>query len=65
MRQLTSSQVWCRSRRLTPDRIVYDLVSAGEPQLSPDGKFVAYSSDESGRGEVYVQPVPDRIVVHG
>src|SRR5207237_6505191 len=27
-------------------------------QLSPDGKFVAYSSDESGRAEVLVQPVP-------
>jgi hypothetical protein len=27
-------------------------------QLSPDGKFIAYTSDESGRAEVYVQPVP-------
>ncbi len=29
------------------------------PRLSPDGKFVAYMSDESGRFEVYVQPFPD------
>ncbi len=28
------------------------------PELSPDGKFVAYESDESGQHEVYVQPFP-------
>ena len=27
--------------------------------LSPDGKWLAYHSDESGRSEVYVQPFPD------
>ena len=26
--------------------------------LSPDGKWVAYESDESGRGEIYVVPFP-------
>jgi Tol biopolymer transport system component len=29
------------------------------PALSPDGKFLAYSSDESGTYEVYVRPFPD------
>jgi len=28
------------------------------PVFSPDGKWIAYSSDESGRFEVYVQPFP-------
>jgi serine/threonine-protein kinase len=28
------------------------------PQVSPDGRWVAYSSDESGRYEVYVRPFP-------
>ena len=28
------------------------------PDLSPDGRWLAYASDESGRQEVYVQPVP-------
>jgi hypothetical protein len=28
------------------------------PAFSPDGKWLAYVSDESGRGEVYVQPFP-------
>ena len=29
------------------------------PKLSPDGNFVAYQSDESGRFEVYVRPFPE------
>ena len=36
-----------------------DLISLhrlSEPQLSPDAKWIAYSSDESGRSEVYVRP---------
>jgi Tol biopolymer transport system component/DNA-binding winged helix-turn-helix (wHTH) protein len=28
------------------------------PQISPDGRRLAYTSDESGRAEVYVQPFP-------
>ncbi len=27
--------------------------------VSPDGRYIAYSSDESGRFDVYVQPFPD------
>ena len=29
------------------------------PKLSPDGRFVAYASRESGRSEVYVRPFPE------
>jgi Tol biopolymer transport system component len=29
-----------------------------EPRFSPDGRFVAYMSNESGRFEVYVRPFP-------
>ena len=29
------------------------------PDLSPDGRWLAYSSNETGRGEVYVRPFPD------
>ena len=53
------------------DIVVLDLEEGGEPepflatsfldrdpQFSPDGKWVAYSSDESGIAEVYVRPFP-------
>jgi dipeptidyl aminopeptidase/acylaminoacyl peptidase len=29
------------------------------PRISPDGQWLAYASDESGRLEVYVRPFPD------
>jgi Tol biopolymer transport system component len=32
--------------------------SEGEGRLSPDGTWMAYVSDESGREDVYVQPFP-------
>jgi serine/threonine-protein kinase len=30
----------------------------GAPTFSPDGRWIAYVSDESGRAEIYVRPVP-------
>ena len=30
-----------------------------EPQISPDGRYIAYQSDESGKGEIYVRTFPD------
>lgn len=29
-----------------------------EPQFSPDGRFISYSSNESGRYQIYVEPWP-------
>ncbi len=31
----------------------------GSGRFSPDGRYLAYRSDESGRNEVYVRPFPD------
>jgi serine/threonine-protein kinase len=31
----------------------------GMPRLSPDGRFVAYVSDESGENQIYVKPHPE------
>jgi serine/threonine-protein kinase len=31
----------------------------GSPALSPDGRWLAYKSDESGQYEIYVRPFPD------
>jgi len=33
--------------------------SAYNPTISPDGRWLAYQSDESGKLEVYVRPYPD------
>ena len=41
-----------------PKLIVQSPANEVEPQFSPDGKWLAYTSDETGRGEVYVQPYP-------
>ena len=32
--------------------------NAGEPAFSPDGRWIAHTSNESGRNEVYVRPFP-------
>ncbi|MGH7536163.1 MAG: protein kinase domain-containing protein [Gemmatimonadales bacterium] len=42
---------------LTP--LITTPASEGNPALSPDGHWLAYSSDESGTAEVYVRPFPD------
>ena len=34
------------------------LFNEGASRFSPDGRWLAYSSDESGRNEIYVQPYP-------
>jgi serine/threonine protein kinase len=31
----------------------------GYPKISPDGRWMAYASEESGKTEVYVRPFPD------
>jgi Tol biopolymer transport system component len=57
----TSSEIW--SLPLTGDRsprvfVKSSAFHARDGQFSPDGKWVAYQSDESGRNEIYVQPFP-------
>jgi serine/threonine-protein kinase len=48
---------------LSPDGDTLTLVSSEfnerTPKLSPDGRWLAYSSDESGRQEIYVRPFPN------
>jgi Tol biopolymer transport system component len=38
--------------------IVATASNEGMPVFSPDGRWIAYQSDESGRYEIYVQPFP-------
>ena len=41
-----------------PSPFLQTPFSEAEPKFSPDGRWLAYVSDESGRREVYVQPFP-------
>jgi eukaryotic-like serine/threonine-protein kinase len=38
--------------------VVATTATESFPEFSPDGKWLAYTSDESGRATVYVQPYP-------
>ncbi len=42
----------------TPTAVVSSPFNETFPMLSPDGRWLAYASDESGQNEVYVQPFP-------
>jgi serine/threonine protein kinase len=55
----TKAGLWVLS---LPDKQVKELLQATaydifQGQISPDSKFVAYTSNESARDEVYVQPI--------
>ena len=41
-----------------PKPIVKGAAYEGGPQFSPDGRWLAYASDESGVSQVYVRPYP-------
>jgi len=43
----------------TPRAVLQTPFNESAPHLSPDGKWLAYSSTESGRSEIYVRPFPD------
>jgi eukaryotic-like serine/threonine-protein kinase len=51
------------ARVTPPDQRVEVLLDGDfaqlDPQVSPDGRWLAYQSDETGRFEVYVRPYPD------
>jgi eukaryotic-like serine/threonine-protein kinase len=42
-----------------PKPLVASSFRERSPSLSPDGKWLAYASDETGRFEVFVRPFPD------
>ncbi|PYV37408.1 MAG: hypothetical protein DMG06_28160, partial [Acidobacteria bacterium] len=57
----TNYDIWLlnvRDRRVTP--FLNSRYFEGYPAFSPNGRWIAYVSDESGRREVYVQPFPGR-----
>ena len=43
----------------SPQRLLQTPANENEMSLSPDGRFLAYTSDDSGRTEVYVSRFPE------
>jgi serine/threonine-protein kinase len=43
-------------RRLQP--LIQSSFFEGNPEISPDGRWLAYESNESGQREIYVRPFP-------
>jgi len=56
----TSADLWLISMNGRNEMTLFKATSAAERQgsLSPDGHWLAYASNESGRSEIYVEPVP-------
>jgi serine/threonine-protein kinase len=50
--------IWVVEDGTDPTPFLLTPSDEGAPTLSPDGRWLAYVSDESGRNEVYVQPYP-------
>src|SRR5439155_27307752 len=50
--------IWVVSPGNDPTPVLLTPFDEPSPRFSPDGKWLAYVSDESGRDDVYVQPFP-------
>jgi dipeptidyl aminopeptidase/acylaminoacyl peptidase len=50
--------IWIVSPGTDPVPFLITPFDERSPRFSPDGKWLAYVSDESGRNDVYVQPFP-------
>jgi serine/threonine protein kinase len=57
----TMGDLWSMSLEGDGDALVFLQNEADEedPALSPDGRFLAYASDESGTEQIYVKPFPE------
>jgi serine/threonine-protein kinase len=50
--------IWIAPKDGSPAPFLLTPFDESSPALSPNGKWLAYVSDESGRSDVYVQPYP-------
>jgi serine/threonine-protein kinase len=57
----TGSDIWDRpsAKDVAARPLIATGANEGNAVFSPDGRFVAYDSDESGKREIYVRPFPD------
>ena len=63
----TREDLWLLERSgedYTPRPFLQTRFDEGEAQFSPNGQWIAYESDESGRDEVYITSFPDGEVKH-
>lgn len=58
---LENADIWALSLDGEPSArpLMAESYSEYDPAISPNGRWIAYSSDESGRIEVYVRPFPN------
>jgi serine/threonine protein kinase/Tol biopolymer transport system component len=57
----TGADVWALplAGRQQPFPVLHSAFNESQPQLSPDGRWLAYDSDQTGRPEVYVSAFPN------
>ncbi len=57
----TSGDIWSVSLagEKKPVPVLQTLADERNPQVSADGKWIAYSSNETGRSEIYIRPFPE------
>jgi Tol biopolymer transport system component len=60
----TSGDIWSVSLtgEKKPAAVLQTAADERTPQVSPDGKWIAYSSNETGRSEIYIRPFPEGLV---
>jgi Tol biopolymer transport system component len=66
----TEEDVWLFTKGDGLDPLLHSIFNESYPVFSPDGRWLDYTSDETGRREVYVQPHPGpgarvQISMHG
>ena len=56
----TAGDIWSvDTSEKKPSAIIQTPADERNPQTSPDGKWIAYSSNETGRSEVYIKSFPE------
>jgi Tol biopolymer transport system component len=53
------SDIWVFPLNGEPSALIHDPFDKRLPMISPDGRWLAYVSNESGRDGIYVQPFPE------